>query len=488
MSIETTLQPLAFRRTKIVATLGPRSDDDATIRRLIDAGADVFRLNMSHGTQEQHRRTHARVVAAAAAAGRMVATIADLCGPKIRVGQLDVGRIDLREGETVVVTTRDVIGGPGLIPTRYAALADDVADAVGSDGRILLDDGNLELAVQRVEGTEITCRVVAGGVLKERKGINLPGVAVSAPALTDKDIGDAHFALELGVDALALSFVRRAADVLSLRALIGEHPARPHIISKIEKPEALEDIRAIMDASDAIMVARGDLGVELRPELVPLVQDQLIDLARNNNVPVIVATQMLESMMHRPRPTRAEVSDVANAVRCGADAIMLSGETAAGAYPVEAVEMMDTVARQTEAHLSRQGAFRSIVDHEPPPPPRQIEDAVAAATAQLSRDLRVRSIVVITRCGRSAAVTSASRPAGPIVAVCPNAQVARRTNLQWGVRPVVASEDEMHDPKPLARRLVRELDLASPGDRILVVRGFNSDPELNAPSVTVVTV
>ncbi len=483
MRIDIDPEVLLYRRTKIVATLGPSSEDVETITRLVGAGVNVFRLNFSHGSHDDHRRLYERVRAVTADSAPATAILGDLCGPKIRVGTLAGGSIQLAAGEQVTVTTRDVEGGPGLIPTQYAALAEDVRPG----DRILLDDGNLELQVEGAEGSEIACTVVTGGRLKSRKGMNLPGVAVSAEALTEKDRRDAAFALELGVDFLALSFVRRGADVDALRELVERSGARVAIIAKIEKPEALEDIDSIVEAADGLMVARGDLGVELPPQAVPLAQDQLIALARRRAKPVIVATQMLESMIDSPRPTRAEVSDVANAVRARADALMLSAETAAGAYPVKAVEMMDDVIRRTESYLWDQRSFgstRPALEATPIP----VEDALAAANAQLSHDLRVRAIVVISTTGRSVAVVSSGRPQAPIVAVLSDAASRRAANLIWGVIPLAIAGGELEEPRALACRLLSELGLAEQGQAFLLVRGFSQDPRLSFPSISMGTV
>ena len=395
MAIDTEIQRLRYRRTKIVATLGPSSDDADTIAQLIDAGVDVFRLNMSHGSQDGHRAVYETVRAEKPSGRRPTAILVDLSGPKIRVGRFPEGSIPLEQGEEVTITTRDVTGREGLIPSQYEELADDV----DRGDRILLDDGNLEVEVLAVDGTEVQCRVRAGGRLKDHKGMNLPGVSLSTPSLTDKDRDDARFALDLGADFLAMSFVRRPEDILELRKLIDSEGCRASIIAKIETPQALDNIDGIIEAADGIMVARGDLGVELPPQRVPLVQSQLIDLARARAKPVIVATQMLESMVHQPRPTRAEVSDVALAVRSGADAVMLSAESAAGSYPVASVAMMDTIARETEAYLWQQGHFGGLASAEPVSPPLATEDALARSTAQLSRDLRVRGILVVSRSG-----------------------------------------------------------------------------------------
>ena len=377
-SSQTTL--LHRRRTKIVATVGPASRDPVMLEALLRAGVNVFRLNLSHGEHADHRANFDNIRAVSASVGEPVAILADLCGPKIRVGRFAAGCITLEKGQAVTVTTRNVLGEPGLIPSQYTALGEDVRPG----DRILLDDGMLELHVDAVAGSDIACTVTAGGLLKDRKGMNLPNVLVSSPALTDKDRDDAHFALDLGVDFLALSFVRRPSDVADLKALIDAAGATTPVIAKIEKPEALDAIDEILEASDGLMVARGDLGVELAPEAVPIVQHDLIERCRRRNKPIIVATQMLESMIEHPRPTRAEVSDVSHAVFAGADAVMLSAETASGAYPIKAVEMMDRVARQVEGWQWIEGAFRSLSAGERErPTPLPLREAVALSTAQL---------------------------------------------------------------------------------------------------------
>jgi len=484
MGISTDTKRLHYRRTKIVATLGPSSSDKSTIESLIEAGVNVFRLNMSHGTHESHRQIYQRVRAAAEKTGKPVAVLADLCGPKIRVGTFKDGRITLERGAAVTVTTRETVGTPGVIPSQYQALAEDVK----AGDRILLDDGNIELAVNSVTGTEIDCEVRSGGVLSDHKGMNLPGVAISAPALTETDRKDAAFALDLGVDFLALSFVRKASEIEQLRAITASAGSPPAIIAKIEKPEALDHIDEILEAADAIMVARGDLGVELPPQAVPTVQYQLIDLARTYRKPVIVATQMLESMIEHLRPTRAEVTDVATAVRGGADAVMLSGETAVGRHPVAAVRIMDEIARQTEGYLWEQGAFGTLTKIRDAAPPLAVEDALSKSMALLSRDLLVRAIVVISMQGRSLAVMSAARPAAPIIGICPDQRARRIANLLWGVLPSTAGPEQIEAPLAFARKAVREFHLVENEATILIVRGFSSDPVQNTPSVTIATV
>ena len=483
IAIVTDVHLLKNRRTKIIATIGPSSRDPEMIRRLIQAGVNVFRLNMSHGDHGSHETAYRHIRTIAAELGRPIAVLADLCGPKIRTGKFIDGQITLKKNAGVTVTTRDIIGGEDLIPSQYTALAGDVR----KNDRILLNDGAIELTVDSVSGTEIRCTVMHGGVLKDHKGINLPGVNVSAPSLTEKDREDTRFALELGVDFLALSFVRRASDVGELKALVPRSGKPVAVIAKIEKPEALDDADAILEAADGIMVARGDLGVELRPEQVPVAQNQLIDLARSKFKPVIVATQMLESMIENARPTRAEVTDISNAVTRGTDAVMLSAETAAGAFPVEAVRMMDRIARQTESYLWSTGYYDVNVKTGTEIPV-SIWDAVSEATAQLANDLMVRAVVVISQSGVSAATMSSARPAAPVVAITGHEHICRRMALFWSVIPVLSKEAGTVNPNKLARRVARQLKLASKGQFILLVRGFHSDPAKNTPSVTILTV
>ncbi|MEM7247148.1 MAG: pyruvate kinase [Acidobacteriota bacterium] len=473
---------LKRRRTKIVATLGPASASEEVIAELIRAGADLFRLNMSHGTHDQHRATFAAVRKVSAEIGKEVAILADLCGPKIRVGKFEEGSIELEVDEEVTVTTAEVIGKSGLIPCQYEALARDAEEG----DRVLLDDGRLELEVLGGDDVELRCRVKVGGTLKERKGMHLPGVAVSAPALTEKDHVDARFALELPVDYFALSFVRRPEDLEPLRAIISEAGQSTPIISKIEKPEALENIQGILATSDGIMVARGDLGVELPPEQVPIAQQQLIDAARKHSLPVIVATQMLESMIESSTPTRAEVSDVANAVLAGTDAVMLSAETAAGRYPVEAVQVMDRVARQTESYLWQGDKFGALGEQdEEADGDTLLGLAIARSTAQLSRDLHVRAIGVFSHTGRSVREVSSSRPAAPVLALSDDPSSHRRLCLLWGVLPQLIDAREAARPEDSLRWRAAQMGLTDIGQNLLLVRGFHPDPEQSEPSITV---
>lgn len=483
MTIITQVDLLKNRRTKIVATVGPASKDPLVIKQLIQAGVNVFRLNMSHGDHEFHRTVFQHIESARQELNRPVAVLADLCGPKIRTGKFTDGGIPLNKGEQVTVTTREVVGEPGLIPSQYQALAGDVKPG----NRILLSDGTMELKVKNIKDTEIACTVVHGGTLKDHKGINLPGVDVSAPSLTEKDKADARFALDLGVDYLALSFVRRAADIKELKKLIQENNANTAIIAKIEKPEALVEAKDILEVTDAIMVARGDLGVELNPEEVPVAQSQLIDRARRRFKPVIVATQMLESMIENARPTRAEVTDISHAVTQGTDAVMLSAETASGAHPVEAVRIMDRIARQTEAILWESGAYASGL-HANQRPPIPIWDAIADAVNNLTHNLGARAVLVMSNSGMSAATMASTRPAAPVIAITNNAATCRRMALLWSVIPVLKEEAGTANPNRLARQVIEKLGLAEKGESVLLVRGFHQDVEMNTPTITAITI
>jgi pyruvate kinase len=456
---------LAVRRTKIVATIGPASSAPAMLRRLVRAGLNIARVNFSHGDPRDHAALLARIRRAANAERASIAILADLCGPKVRVGRLAGGRVELREGTRVTVTVRPVLGGATLIPSQYRGLARDVRRGQ----RILLDDGALELRVLAVRGGEVAAEVVRGGWLADHKGMNLPDTRLRVAALTAKDRRDALVAAAGGADYLALSFVRRPEDIRALRRHLARHGVELPIIAKIEKPEALGSIPEIVELADGIMVARGDLGVELPPEQVPLIQDRLIQLANRGNKPVIVATQMLESMIEHPRPTRAEVGDVAGACLAGADAVMLSAETAAGRYPLEALAMMDTILRETESYqfFERGGRFKKAGGG----PARGIADALGNAAAQLSRDLAVRCLLVPTHSGLSARFISADRPAAPIIALTPSEAVRRRLSLLWGVSAHRAPRDlGVAEALASGERLIRDrLGLAARGDHILMI-------------------
>ncbi|MEO7997824.1 MAG: pyruvate kinase, partial [Gemmatimonadaceae bacterium] len=413
-----------YPRTKIVGTLGPSSNTAESIRSLIEAGLDVARINFSHGTHEQHAKTIKTVRDVADELGRPVAILGDLQGPRIRIGDLPEV-IDLVDGSDVILVPETVDGHAGEIPITY----DDLANDVKPGNRILINDGLLELLVTEVNAPRVHARVVHGGPLKSHKGMNLPGIAVSAPSLTEKDHADLKFAVEHGLDALALSFVRRAEDITGMRALI---PKWMIIVAKIEKDVALANIEEIMRATDAVMVARGDLGVELPFEEVPIAQKNIIALANQLGRPVITATQMLESMIEHPRPTRAEASDVANAILDGTDAVMLSAETAAGKYPRLAVEAMRRIITEIETHPRPGHVMRTER--------RTVggvatEEAIAAATVAAVRMMDAPLVVVFTKSGFTARIVASHRPSVPILALTDEPRVCRQLSLVWGVVP-----------------------------------------------------
>ncbi len=447
-----------IRRTKIVATLGPATGNKATIGALLQAGANVLRINASHGTPEMRAEWIATARRVAAGADMPVAVLLDLQGPRIRVGDLSAPR-ELTAGQQVVFSPEEVARGDEL-PTTYDGLATDAR--VGS--RILLNDGLLSVEVTGVDPPRVRGRVVDGGILTAHKGMNLPGVQVSAPALTEKDREDVQDAVKIGVDYLALSFVRRPDDIEALRKLV---PGTVKLVAKIEKATALDNLDRIVAVSDAVMVARGDLGVELPFEQVPLVQKRLISEANHQGKPVITATQMLESMVHNPRPTRAEASDVANAILDGTDAVMLSAETAVGQYPVEAVRAMDRIIREMERHpLRHREERRAATDGV------HTEDAIAWGTHAVARMLKTPLIVTLTKGGFTARKVAALRPPVPILAVTTELTTYRQLALVWGVIPILVDHVPGYDAMlTVVRDLVLKRQYAKPGDCIVMTAG-----------------
>lgn len=421
-------------RSKIVCTVGPASHEPEMLKKLMLAGMDMARLNFSHGDEAYHGENIRRIREVAAALGKPVAILADLQGPKLRIGTVQDTGVPLESGETLILTTdHSLVGGPGRVPVQYEGLP----EAVKEGDRILIDDGLLEVVVTAVNGQEITTRVVTGGLLTSNKGMNLPLASLSIPAITEKDRQDLRFALSQQVDWVALSFVRTPEDVLNLKSYIREQSAFGHpapVIAKIEKPEGVENIDAIIAVVDGIMVARGDLGIETAPEFVPMVQKMIIHKCNQAGKPVITATQMLDSMIRNPRPTRAEASDVANAVLDGSDAIMLSGETAAGKYPVEAVETMVRIAQEAERVQATLPVHRVT-----PSPVRSFAEAVAHASVETAIDLCAAAIVSPTVTGQTARIVSHFRPPCPIVAVTPSPIAQRELVLFWGVYPVLSN-------------------------------------------------
>ena len=453
-----------MRRTKIVATIGPASHDEAVLERLLVAGIDVVRLNFSHGTQASHALIIERLRRVADRLGRPVAILQDLSGPKIRIGDLVGGEpVVLRDGAPVTITTDEsVLGTATLLATTYAALPRDVRHG----DRILLDDGNLTLRVVAVVGERVECTVVHGGLLKPRKGMNLPGVALSTPALTDKDRGDLAFGARQGVDYVALSFVRHAADVREVRALLASLNSSAAVIAKIEKPEAIAELQAIIADSDGVMVARGDLGVELSTEEVPTLQKRIITAANGAGKAVITATQMLESMVASPRPTRAEASDVANAILDGTDAVMLSAETATGNFPVEAVETMARIAVYTEEHMTLRPPDRIVGRGTP------ATRALARVARAVAEELDCRLIVAFTVSGATAELVSTFQPRVPIVALTPRPETLRRLALWWGVQPLLTEEAETTDDMIVrGEALLKAHGLVQSGETVVMLAG-----------------
>ncbi|MBC7265695.1 MAG: pyruvate kinase [Coriobacteriia bacterium] len=447
-------------RTKIVATVGPASEDPSVLRRMIAAGASVVRLNASHGTRADLGRRLETVREIAADAGRHVAVMLDLSGPKLRIGEVSPGVV-LERGARFELVAEQCVGDRQRVCLTHPEVIADVPPGA----RVLIDDGRVELQVESRDGSRLVTVVVTGGPLSSHKGVNVPGVRLSLDAITAKDREDLAWGLDAGVDFVAQSFVRGPDDVEALRALMGEQ-AVP-IVAKIEKHEAVERLEAIVEAADAVMVARGDLGVETATEQVPLIQRRMVALAREHGKPVIVATQMLESMVSSPRPTRAEASDVANAIFEQADAVMLSAETAVGAYPVEAVETMARIAEAAEREVEACGT------EAPPRAGRSdVARAVSAAACEIARVLDLAAIVTATQSGATARAVAAHRPKTPIVAATPDERVARRVALVWGVEPLVVPQHGSID-EMLAHAIdaVRKAGFAREGELVALTAG-----------------
>ncbi len=454
-------------RTKIVCTIGPASRSPEILREMILSGMNVARLNLSHGDPEYHAENITRVRRASEEVGKPVAILIDLQGPKLRVGEIEGDGVLLKEGEEIILTARPIIGHAGEIPVQYSALP----RLVQPGDPILMDDGLLEVVVLSSTDTDIRCKVITGGMLQSNKGMNLPRAHTSIPAITEKDKKDLVFALEHHADWIALSFVRNANEVVALQELIQRQCTfgRPTpVIAKIEKPEAVKNIDAIIAAADGIMVARGDLGIEASPEEVPMIQKQIIKKCNEAGIPVITATQMLESMIHNPRPTRAEASDVANAILDGTDAIMLSGETAIGRYPLEALRTMVKIAQRAEAEVLQRNRFFAVA----PPRTKTIADAVSHAACETARDLDAAAIITPTISGYTARMVAKYRPPMPIVAVTPSPMVQRQLCLYWGVHPLLAPRTANTDQMLAdAVHTAREYGFVQSGQLIVAIGG-----------------
>ncbi|MGQ9871494.1 pyruvate kinase [Leptodesmis sp.] len=452
---------LLKHRTKIVVTIGPASESPEMIRNLLRAGMNVARLNFSHGNYADHAERIQRLRQAAEELGLPLMLLQDLQGPKIRVGDLPAEGMSLNQGDRLIlVPVADYAGQPHTVGIDYPYVAEEAAPGT----QVLLDDGLLELRVEKMDGQAVQCIVVEGGVLKSHKGVNFPSLNLRLPSMTEKDRRDLDFGIEQGVDLISLSFVRKPEDIQTLKTLLREKGVNIPVLAKLEKPQAIANLEAIVDECDAIMVARGDLGVEMSPEKVPLIQKQIIRLCNQKGVPVITATQMLDSMIHNPRPTRAEASDVANAIMDGTDAVMLSGESAIGEYPVEAVKMLARIATEVEPAVQ-------FVNY----PPHRLDDAAAISEAlhAIDNTINLQCIVALTETGYTAKLASEERPRATIVAYTPNAQIYRRLSLNWGVRPVL-----MQFPNGTLEELLPQIEadliqrkFATPGDKILVMGG-----------------
>jgi pyruvate kinase len=439
-------------KTKIIATIGPASNKKTVLRRLISAGMNVARLNFSHGTYEQHQAVIELIRELSREMEKPVAVLLDLQGPKIRTGDLIDGKpVQLKNKETFKITRNLVAGTEKIVSTTYQNLPKDVK----AGDRILIDDGLIELKVFSKSKDTVMTKVVVGGLLKEHKGINLPGVDVTAPSLTKKDREDLEFGIKADVDYFALSFVRKAADLKQIKAIIKRKKSNIPVIAKIEKPEAVENIDSIIEQADAIMVARGDLGVEMSPELVPTIQKQIISKTISANKPVITATQMLETMTDNAVPTRAEASDVANAIFDGTDAVMLSAETASGKYPVKAVQMMSRIAAQAESSPFMKYNWQYEKD-----PKNLVVHAIAQSAVNIHHEVNARAIMAFSVSGKTAKLISKQRPASPIFAFSPSRQIFDRLSLVWGITPLMI--------KPIHT----EKELIEAGEKIIVRRKF----------------
>jgi pyruvate kinase len=460
---------LPERRTKIVATLGPSSDTPEQLRALAAAGMNAARLNLSHGTHEEHAERAQRVRDAEAEVGHPIALIADLQGPKLRIGDLPEPVV-LRNGETVTVVS-DEASGEGELPVAPAVIGDVLKP--GHD--VLIDDGLVRLRVGEVDHGRARCEVLVGGPVTSHKGVNLPGVPLPIPSLTQKDTVDLEFALELGVDFVALSFVRSPADVRDLRDLIEHAGSHAHVIAKIEKAEAVDVLDDVLAETDAVMVARGDLGVEIGPALVPLIQKRIILKALERGKPVITATQMLESMVHHPEPTRAEASDVANAILDGTSAVMLSGETAVGEYAVEAVSYMDRIARAVEPSMDYRHEIPEA-SHNP-----TIGGAMSNAACDIAEALRAKAILVPTYRGKTASGVARLRPQRPIIALTHIDWALRQLALEWGVTPIQIPEcGDVEELWSCSVQAARDAGLVEVGDKVVITAGT----QVNLPGST----
>ncbi len=457
------------RRTKIVATIGPASQDEATLSQLVQAGMNVARLNFSHGSYSEHAERIRLIRKISSELDVPIMILQDLQGPKIRTGKLEKGSVELNQAAAFTLTTETILGNDRIVSVDFPGLP----QSVHPGDRILLDDGKLELVVTKVSGERVETKVFQGGLLKEHKGVNLPGIQLDIPGFTQKDEEDLSFGLDHGVDSVAISFVRTAQDILNVREAIKRHPSgrsSTPIIAKLERPEAIDNLEYIVASADGVMVARGDLGVEMSAEVVPIAQKQIIESANCHARPVITATQMLNSMIQNPRPTRAEASDVANAIFDGTDAVMLSGETATGRYPVQAIQTMNAIICEAETYIEQWGHWKGTCNLQ-----LHQDDAffVTLAARELAHDRNVTAIAVFTQSGRTALLMSKTRPSVPILAFTPNGSTYQRMSLYWGVYPhLVEHVETIDDMLKVVEAEMIENSTVKPGQQVVVICGY----------------
>lgn len=453
-----------MRKTKIICTIGPASEGEEKLRELMLAGMNVARFNFSHGTHEEQKKKYARVLKVSNELGLNVSTLLDTKGPEIRLRDFEGGKVELKEGQTFTLTTDEVMGTAEKATITYKNLKNDIT--VGST--ILIDDGLIEMQVEKIEGADIVCHVINGGFVSNHKGVNVPGAVLSMPYISDVDREDILFGIEMGYDFLACSFARTKEDILEVRKILDDHNSPMKIIAKIENMQGIENLQDIVEVSDGIMVARGDMGVEIPLEDVPVLQKKMIKMAVNRGKHVITATQMLESMIKNPRPTRAEATDIANAIYDGTTAIMLSGESAAGLYPVEAVKTMARIAERAEQDIDYHGRMHRNHDHSNP----AVTEAISYATCTTAMDLKASAIITVTMSGFTAEMISKYKPNCPIIGCSVNPRVCRQMNLLWGVAPLLVDKEENAEELFEASvRNARRAGYVKSGDTVVLTAG-----------------
>jgi len=450
-------------RAKLICTLGPSTRNEKTVMGLVKAGMNVARLNFSHDTYDEFKQRIATVRKISQKTGKPITILGDLCGPKIRIGDIDGGSFELKTGDELTITTRQIVGNPYIVSTTYPNLISDVEKG----NRVLIDDGNIELIVENVKPNEVKTRVVYGGELKKNKGMNLPGVNISAPTISVKDFSDIEFSVKEGIDILALSFVRTAEDIVKAKKIISNYGSDIPVIAKIEKEEAVNNIEEIVHEAYGIMIARGDLGVEMAPERVPLIQKRIISICNKLGKPVITATQMLESMIANPKATRAETSDVANAIIDGSDAVMLSGETSIGKFPIKATETVGRIIQDVEQEIGKGRSFVDLIPEE-----STVADAVTAAACRAAEILNAKVIVAYTQSGSTAMRLSKHRPKTRILAITPSENIRRRIEIFWGIRSaLIQNVIEIDEVASTAEKIVKKEGLGKKGDITVITFG-----------------